>query len=195
MTFFNFVKLFCVLLLLTIFSSNSLAFGVQVNGVCKYDLNSNLSIAKQVRVTHEKCVYDEGCNFIHCDIAQKLKSRSEKTQGGSFFVFEVGFVATKGGGNNLFRVVDDVELADIKKTGAFRSPAGTLEEGKQFVDNIGDAKALQSKFSKFFGGNQTIVGAKAPQSVLNSSTKQPFADIPKGQAITVPVKSLPKSKT
>ena len=101
-------------------------------------------------------------------------------------------LATKGGGNNLFRVVDDVELSDIQKTGAFRSPAGTLEEGKQFVDNIGDAKALQSKFSKFFGGNQTIVGARAPQSVLNNSTKQPFADIPKGQAITVPVKDLPK---
>ena len=95
-------------------------------------------------------------------------------------------------GNNLFRVVDDVELADIKKTGVFRSPAGTLEEGKQFVDNLGDVQALQKKFSKLFGGNQTIVGGQAPQSVIDNATKLPFADIPKGTAITVPLKDLPK---
>ncbi|MGS2724925.1 RHS repeat-associated core domain-containing protein [Porticoccus sp. GXU_MW_L64] len=96
-------------------------------------------------------------------------------------------------GEDLFRVVDDVELADIKKTGGFRTAPGSFE-GKQFVDNIDDAKALQKKFSEFFGGNQTIVRGQAPKSVLDNASKTPFSDIPNGTAITVPIKDLPKVK-
>ncbi len=96
--------------------------------------------------------------------------------------------------DNLYRVVDDAELEDLRSTKMFRSPPGTLEEGKQFVDNLEDAEALRQKFSKFFGGNQTIVGARAPANVINQSTKQPFADIPRGVAITVPRGALPKLK-
>ncbi len=97
------------------------------------------------------------------------------------------------GGDDLFRVVDDVELSDIQKTGAFRTTPGAFE-GKQFVDNLDDAKALQKKFTDFFGGNQTIVRGQAPQSVIDNASKIPFADIPKGTAITIPVKDVPKIK-
>ena len=175
-------------LLLFIFG---IVFNVQVWGYA-YDAESLVPNQGNVEFESQYQHYDDIPNLCYRCIDPSVKKLQEKALSESFFAFEVGFVAAKGGGNNLFRVVDDVELSDIQKTGAFRSPAGTLEEGKQFVDNIGDAKALQSKFSKFFGGNQTIVGARAPQSVLNNSTKQPFADIPKGQAITVPVKDLPK---
>jgi len=88
-------------------------------------------------------------------------------------------------------VVDDVELANIKKAGAFETVPGGFE-GKQFIDNLGDAKALQKRFSDFFGGNQTIVPAKAPQSVIDKASKIPFSDIPNGTAITILEDQLPK---
>lgn len=93
----------------------------------------------------------------------------------------------------LFRVVDDAELASIRKTGSFQTVPGQFE-GKQFVDNLEDAQKLQKKFSDFFGGNQTIVKGKAPQSVLDSANKTPFSDIPNGTAITVPKTDLPQIK-
>ncbi len=99
--------------------------------------------------------------------------------------------ANKGG--DLFRVVDDVELADIQKTGAFGTVPGQFE-GKQFVDNLEDAQKLQKKFSDFFGGNQTIVKGGAPQSVLDNASRTPFSDIPNGTAITVPKSDLPAIK-
>ena len=89
--------------------------------------------------------------------------------------------------------MDDVELADIKKVGAFRTVPGQFE-GKQFVDNLGDAQKLQKVFSDFFGGNQTIVKGQAPQSVLNNASRTPFSDIPNGTAITVPKSDLPLIK-
>lgn len=95
----------------------------------------------------------------------------------------------KKSGKDIFRVVDDVELADIKKISGFRTTPGAFE-GKQFVDNLDDAKVLQQKFSKFFGCNQTIVPAQVPQSVLDKASKIPFADIPKGKAITIPKSDL-----
>ncbi|MGL4401245.1 MAG: hypothetical protein ACRCXD_15350, partial [Luteolibacter sp.] len=58
-------------------------------------------------------------------------------------------------------------------------------EGKQFVDNLGDAQALQKRFSDFFGGNQTIVRGQVPQSVLDNASIVPFSDIPNGTAITI----------
>ncbi len=90
-------------------------------------------------------------------------------------------------------MVDDIELANIKKTGAFRTTPGQFE-GKQFVDNLGDAQKLQKKFSDFFGGNQTIVKGRAPQSVLDNASRTPFSDIPNGTAITVPKSGLPAIK-
>ena len=90
--------------------------------------------------------------------------------------------ANKGG--NLFRVVDDFELADIRQASQFRTAPGSFE-GKQFVDNLGDAQALQKRFSDFFGGNQTIVRGQAPQSVLDNASRIPFSDIPNGTAITI----------
>lgn len=93
----------------------------------------------------------------------------------------------------MFRVVDDIELADIKKTGAFR-PGPNSIEGKQFVDNLGDAQKLQKRFSEFFGGNQTIVRGQVPRSVIDRASKLPFADIPRGTAITIPIKDLPAIK-
>lgn len=103
----------------------------------------------------------------------------------------VGKFTNKGG--DLFRVVDDVELADIKNTGTFRTAPGQFE-GKQFVDNFDDAQKLQKKFSDFFGGNQTIVRGNAPQSVLDASSRTLFSDIPNGTAITVPRSDLPLIK-
>ena len=97
------------------------------------------------------------------------------------------------GGDDLFRVVDDIELADITKTGAFRTAPGCFE-GKQFVDNFGDAQKLQKRFTDFFGGNQTIVTGSAPRSVLDNASRVPFADIPRGTAITVSPKDLPLIK-
>ena len=94
---------------------------------------------------------------------------------------------------DLFRVVDDVELADIEKSGAFRTTPGQFE-GKQFVDNLDDAKALQKKFSEFFGGNQTIVRGQAPKDVIDNASRIPFADIPNGTAITIPKADLPAIK-
>lgn len=99
--------------------------------------------------------------------------------------------ANKGG--DLFRVVDDVELSDIQKTGVFRTVPGQFE-GKQFVDNLEDARKLQKKFLDFFGGNQTIVKGKASQSVLDNASRTPFSDIPNGIAITVPKGNLPGIK-
>ena len=99
------------------------------------------------------------------------------------------FAANKGG--NLFRVVDDFELADIRQAGQFRTAPGSFE-GKQFVDNLGDAQALQKRFSDFFGGNQTIVRGQAPQSVLDNASRIPFSDIPNGTAITIPTADLLK---
>ena len=100
------------------------------------------------------------------------------------------FLAANKGGN-LFRVVDDVELADIRQAGQFRTAPGSFE-GKQFVDNLGDAQALQKRFSDFFGGNQTIVRGQAPQSVLDNASRIPFSDIPNGTAITIPPADLLK---
>ncbi len=117
-------------------------------------------------------------------------------QWGAGFLGKVGaWFSEKLGkaGGYLYRVVDDVELADIKKTGAFRTVAGQFE-GKQFVDNSADAQKLQKKFSDFFGGNQTIVKGKAPQSVLDNASRTPFSDIPNGTAITVPKSDLPAIK-
>jgi hypothetical protein len=94
-------------------------------------------------------------------------------------------------GGNLFRVVDDFELADIRQAGQFRTAPGSFE-GKQFVDNLGDAQALQKRFSDFFGGNQTIVRGQAPQSVLDNASRIPFSDIPNGTAITIPPSDLLK---
>lgn len=91
---------------------------------------------------------------------------------------------------DLFRVVDDTELADIVDKRAFRTAPGSFE-GKQFVDNLGDAQALQRRFTEFFGGNQTIVHGTAPRSVVDSANRTPFADIPNGQAITVSPEQLP----
>lgn len=96
----------------------------------------------------------------------------------------------EGAGRTLFRVVDDVELSDIEKTGIFRTAPGSFE-GKQFVDNIDDAVALQKRFSEFFGGNQTIIRGQAPQSLLDSAGSIPFSDIPNGRAITIPSSDLP----
>ncbi len=100
---------------------------------------------------------------------------------------------SKKGGDNLFRVVDDIELADIKKTGVFRAVPGQAE-GKQFVDNLGDAQRLQKRFLDFFGGNQSIVRGQAQQSVLDRASRTPFGDIPKGNAVTIPIKDLSKVK-
>lgn len=86
-----------------------------------------------------------------------------------------------------------MELADIKKSGVFRTAPGQFE-GKQFVDNLGDAKALQNKFSGFFGGNQTIVRGQAPKPVLDNASRIPFSDIPNGTAITIPTADLPAIK-
>ena len=88
--------------------------------------------------------------------------------------------------------MDDVDLADIRKAGAFRTAPGQFE-GKQFVDNL-DAQKLQKVFSDFFVGNQTIVKGQAPQSVLNNASRTPFSDIPNGTAITVPKSDLPLIK-
>jgi hypothetical protein len=97
------------------------------------------------------------------------------------------------GGGDLFRVVDDVELSDIQSSGVFRTVPGQFE-GKQFVDNLEDARKLQKKFSGFFGGNQTIVKGRAPQTVLDNASRTPFSDIPNGTAITVPKRALPAIK-
>jgi hypothetical protein len=68
------------------------------------------------------------------------------------------------------------------------------QEGKQFVDNLADAQKLQKRFADFFGGNQTIVRGNAPKSVVDRASRIPFADIPNGVAITVPIEDLPKIK-
>ena len=99
-------------------------------------------------------------------------------------------IASKSG-DNLFRVVDDVELADIQKSGQFRTAPGSFE-GKQFVDNLDDAQALQKRFSEFFWENQTIIRGQAPQLVLDNASRVPFSDIPNGTAITIPLDDLPK---
>ena len=99
--------------------------------------------------------------------------------------------AASNKGGNLYRVVDDFELADIQKAGQFRTAPGSFE-GKQFVDNLDDAQALQKRFSDFFGGNQTIVRGQAPQSVLDNASRVPFSDIPNGTAITIPPADLLK---
>ncbi|MGV8992232.1 MAG: hypothetical protein ACOH1Q_12605 [Thiobacillus sp.] len=99
----------------------------------------------------------------------------------------------KGAEATLFRVVDNVELTSIKKTGAFSTAPGQFE-GKQFVDNLGDAQKLQKVFADFFGGNQTIVKGQAPQSVLNNASRTPFSDIPNGTAITIQKSDLPLIK-
>lgn len=60
--------------------------------------------------------------------AEKLKRAGwDRSQLGDTLVPLAQMWVPKGGGNNLFRVVDDVELAVIKKTSAFISPPGTLE--------------------------------------------------------------------
>ncbi|BBM03558.1 RHS repeat-associated core domain-containing protein [Microbulbifer sp. GL-2] len=115
-------------------------------------------------------------------------------EGGGILLGMVPFGKTLTKGDemvDLYRVVDDVELADIRNTNAFRSAPGQFE-GKQFVDNLEDAQNLQKVFSSFFGGNQTIIRAQVPQSVVDSASKVPFADIPKGTAITIPTNDLPK---
>jgi RHS repeat-associated protein len=91
---------------------------------------------------------------------------------------------------DVFRVVDDVELADIMRTGEFRTVPGQFE-GKQFLDNLADATRLRQRFSEFFGGNQTIVRGTAPRSVIDNASRTPFSDIPNGSAITVPSGDLP----
>ncbi len=93
----------------------------------------------------------------------------------------------------LFRVVDEVELDDIKKTKEFRTVPGQFE-GKQFVDNMDDAKELQKEFTRFFGGKQTIVKGSTAKSVVDNSSRIDFSDIPNGQAITISKDNLPLVK-
>lgn len=87
-------------------------------------------------------------------------------------------------------MVDDAELSDILATGQFRTTPGSFQ-GKQFVDNLPDAQVLQKKFSEFFGGNQTVIQGRAPQSVIDRADTIPFSDIPNGRAITIPEVDLP----
>ncbi|WP_226804195.1 RHS repeat-associated core domain-containing protein [Amylibacter sp. SFDW26] len=94
------------------------------------------------------------------------------------------------GFKTLFRVVDDVELADIKGSGVFRG--GTFEGKKLFVDTLSDAKALSKNFERLFGVKHTIVKAKVPNSVFSQSERLPFADIPKGVMTAIPAKLVPR---
>ncbi|KAB7610182.1 hypothetical protein F9L33_14915 [Amylibacter sp. SFDW26] len=112
--------------------------------------------------------------------------------GGSIIKNVGTFLSKKLGSKTLFRVVDGDELADIRKSGVFRG--GTFDEGKQFVESLTDAKNLQQAFKRFFGGTQTIVRAKVPNSVLNASHRGPFADIPNGIAVTIPRSQLDRLK-
>ena len=157
-----------------------------------YDAVQDFIFDQNVEFDAQIYDYDRKENLHNCCGVFPISDSKEKTLNGSFFALVDGFVVTKGG-DDLFRVVDDVELADIQKTGGFRTAPGSFE-GKQFVDNLDDAKALQKKFSDFFGGNQTIVRGQAPKSVLDNASRTPFSDIPNGTAITVPIKDLPKVK-
>ena len=93
-------------------------------------------------------------------------------------------------GNLIFRIVDDVELADIQDSGVFRLTSGQAE-AKQFVGNIEDAQKLQKRFGEFFGGRQTIIKGRVPQSIIDNAIREPFSDIPNGIAITIKKGELP----
>lgn len=87
----------------------------------------------------------------------------------------IGLVA--GRSTTLFRVVDDVELGSIVKTGRFSaSPNG--DTVKRFLGNFSDAKKLQKTFSEFFGVDQHIVRASAPKEAMQSATRTSFSDVP-----------------
>lgn len=96
MRYFNFVKLFYVLLALVAFSSNSLALEFQLNGEHVYNSNVSLLNVEQDGFENEKYVYDAVCNFMRCGVEKRLKYQSEKTQDGSFFSLSGILDATKG---------------------------------------------------------------------------------------------------
>jgi len=176
---------FRLILLFLFLSVTGQAWGISVT---QHQYNS-----EDIAFGADEYVYNATINLLVCCDNQSVEPQSHDARDRYSLALIGDFDVTKGAGGDLFRVVDDIELADIKKTGAFRTTPGQFE-GKQFVDNRGDAQKLQKRFSDFFGGNQTIVKGRAPQSVLDNASRTPFSDIPNGTAITVPKSGLPAIK-
>jgi hypothetical protein len=146
MKLFDLIKQFCMLLILFAFSSNSLALELQANVIYSYDLNANSLVVEETDVRYQKYAYDGDCDFIDCGVEQPLKSQPKKAQGGPFFTFEVGLVASKGLAGVPGRVQSRINLKSDGLKHTLNRHLNPASSGSQFsLSKDGLASLLQSK--------------------------------------------------
>jgi hypothetical protein len=92
---------------------------------------------------------------------------------------------------NLYRAVSNAELTDISKNG-LSTTAGGYETAKLFTTTAENASQFGKNNFAFDGIPNTIIEAKVPQSVMNTTTPFTADGMP---AVAVPAEQLQNIKT
>jgi len=116
-----------ILWALTIFSSQLWGYSSTTELTYRYDVFDSYFFSLNTQPETQNRNYDENSNFRYSGRKYIDSYYQKKTQSGSFFVFEVGFVATKGGGGKPDFIVSpngtalptnkDFNLVDSNKKG------------------------------------------------------------------------------